>query len=189
MRYCPVCNKRFDEDIIKFCTIDGTPLIDVEQPDFSALPSENADEDFGQETVIRRRPDSTGNAQTERIVIPTDQPEGEPREQQVRSRVAAANTAYQKQQQPPSNTSKTVILTIFGTLVLLGCGAGLFWMLQKDSTNTNVNTNAPNQNINANVGFDTNFNFNADSNFNVNSNTAFNTNFNVAFRQLNSIYK
>jgi hypothetical protein len=31
MKYCPICDERYDEDIIKFCTRDGTPLIDPER--------------------------------------------------------------------------------------------------------------------------------------------------------------
>ncbi len=171
MRYCPSCNERFDEDIIKFCTRDGTPLVEEVQPEFTALPSESSEnietgrDDIGEETVIRRRTESH-----ERIVIPTA-------EQQVRPRTA---TAYYPPP-PPPNTIKTVILTIIGTLAVLGFGAGLFWLFQgQPATNLNVNTNPPNQNtnLNTNLGFDSNFNFNMNTNIppNLNLNTNFNAN-------------
>ena len=162
MKYCPQCNERYDEEIIRFCTKDGTPLIEEEEPKFSALPSENEEtgEDIGEQTVIRRRvdPDPTAapDTRSERIVIPTTQPEP----QVIRPRQTAA--AYYPP--PKSNTAKTVILTILGTLFVLACGAGLFWALQKEkpanANNSNLNANQ-NVNLNSNLGFDPNFNFNA----------------------------
>jgi hypothetical protein len=105
MKYCPQCDERYDEEIIKFCTKDGTPLIEEEEPKFTALPSENMepeDDDVGQETVIRRKDDLS-----ERIVIPTS-------EQQVRHRPAQAY--YPPPPQP--STGKTIVLTIIGTLAV-----------------------------------------------------------------------
>lgn len=164
MKYCPQCNERFDEEIIRFCTKDGTPLIEEEEPKFSALPSETveeADDDIGEQTVIRRRPDAppalVPEQRSERIVIPTTQPEP----QVIRPRAQTAAAYYPP---PKANTAKTVFLTILGTLLVLACGAGLFWLLQKEkpanANNSNLNANQ-NVNLNANLGFDPNFNFNA----------------------------
>src|SRR5947208_16903408 len=64
---------------------------------------------------------------------------------------------------PPSNTGKTVALTIMGTLVVLGLGAILFWFLQKEApANKNINANFGNinTNINTSLPIDSNFNFN-----------------------------
>ena len=181
MKYCPVCEARYDEEVIKFCTKDGTPLIEDEHPNFTALPSENSeepDDEIGEATVIRRKPTAEEIAaapsqRSDRIVIPTSVP----KEQQVRQRTAAAYYPPL----PQSNTAKTVVLTIIGTLFVLGCGAGLFWFLQRDKpSNSNTNTNAnQNVNINSNVLFDSNFNFNTSSNFNStvpNINTNLNAN-------------
>ena len=190
MKYCPICSERFDEEIIKFCTRDGTPLIEEAQPSFTTLPSEgvdDSDDDFGEETIIRRKPigtsgdpiafDSQGHS--ERIVIPTSPAAEHP----VRPRTAQG---YYPPPAPPPNTAKTVVLTILGTLVVLGFGAGLFWLLQKEApANVNINANAnlfnQNTNLNTNLGFDSNFNFNTNANFNsnFNLNTNFNTNTNV----------
>ncbi len=182
MKICPTCNERYDEEIIIFCTKDGTPLVEEEQPSFTALPSESheePDDDFGEETVIRRNPPSgsgSGNVpdQSERFVIPTD----EPAQQHVRPRTTQAYYPPP----PPPNTVKTVILTIIGTLVILGCGAGLFWLLQKEppaNVNTNFDANLYNQNanLNTNLAFDSNFNFNTNANFSSDFNL--NTNFNA----------
>ena len=187
MKYCPICDERYDEEIIRFCTKDGTPLIEEAEPTFTALPSENLDEsedDFGEETIIRRKPviptDGpviiNAQGQPERIVIPTLPAT----EQQVRPRT----TQVYYPPPPQANTGKTVALTILGTIVVLGFGAGLFWFLQKDTPaniNTNLNANLVNQNtnLNTNLGFDSNFNFNTSGSFNANYNINTNLNANL----------
>src|SRR6187549_3477292 len=110
MKYCPTCSERFDEEIIIFCTRDGTPLVEEAEPTFAALPSESREEpedDFGEETIIRRKP-LGAEGQSERIVIPTSPTADRP----VRVRTAQA---YQPPP-PPPNTARTVVLTILGTL-------------------------------------------------------------------------
>ena len=179
MKYCPVCDLRFDEEIIKFCTKDGTPLIEETTPSFTAMPSEALDEDFGQETVIRRREDIVPPTQQgDRIVIPTEIPQ---MDQQVRPRTQA----YYPPPPPLANTTKTVVLTIAGTLAAVGLGALLFWLFQGEPrVANNVNLNAPNTNmntnLNSNIGFDSNFNFNTNANYNANYNI--NTNLNANMR-------
>ena len=175
MKHCPVCDERYDEEIIRFCTKDGSPLVDDEQPNFTAMPSENLegpDDDLGEATIIRRKPLGADGpygdqSQPERIVIPTTPAS----EQHVRPRTAS----YIPPTPPPSNTAKTVVLTIIGTLFILACGAGLLWFVQREkpaNINTNVNGNFTNQNtsLNTNLGFDGNFNFNTNANFNTNLN-------------------
>lgn len=182
MKHCPICDAQYDEEIIRFCTIDGTPLIEDDKPGFTALPSENADEaadDFGEETVIRRNSPASGpfgTSEPERFVIPTTPADDPP----VRARTIPA---YYAPPDPP-NTMKTVALTIIGTLVVLGFGAGLFWLFQKDAPanfNLNINANLLNQNtnLNTNLGFDSNFNFNTNANFASNYNYNFNLNTNT----------
>ena len=58
MKYCPICDMRFDEEIIRFCTKDGTPLIEEAEPKFTELPSENIEteeDDIGEITMNRRK--------------------------------------------------------------------------------------------------------------------------------------
>lgn len=185
MKYCPICNERYDEEIIRFCTKDGTPLIEEEQPSFTAMPSEAADEstsDLGEETIITRRPvpvepeTFAEPEQPERIVIPTVYPPTS----QVRPRAPAAYYPPP----PPDNTAKTVILTIVGTVAVLGLGAAMFWALQGDppsniSINLNANLLNQNANLNTNLGFDSNFNFDTNANFNINYNSGTNLNTNA----------
>src|SRR5688572_7105402 len=91
MKYCPTCEARYDEEILRFCMKDGTPLLDVEEPQFVAMPSESVDEvvedDPGDVTVVRRNIPVPPDPQEDRprIVVPTYE---EAREQQARSRVA-----------------------------------------------------------------------------------------------------
>lgn len=181
MKYCPVCDARYDEEIIRFCTKDGTPLVDEQKPNFTAMPSETViddlDDEIGQETVVRRKPlvppdqplNFDDQGRSERIVIPTSEQSPGPN---VRARAAQGYVVPP----PPPNTAKTVLLTILGTLGVLGLGVFIFWMLRSDKpANTNVNNANSNQNtnLNTNLAFDSNFNFN------VNSNSNLNTNFNI----------
>ena len=56
MKYCPNCSTRYDEEILRFCMKDGTPLIDEDEPAFIEMPSESIEEpedDAGEVTVIR----------------------------------------------------------------------------------------------------------------------------------------
>ena len=122
MRYCPICEERYDDEVIKFCTKDGTPLLDENEPSFTTLPSEDLDDEIGQETVISRREDlsDASTTQGERIVIPAV--DEEPQAQQVRPR--AAQPYYPPPPPPQPNTGKTIVLTILGTLAVLGFVGG-----------------------------------------------------------------
>ena len=184
MKYCPTCETRYDEEILRFCMKDGTPLLEEEEPKFVAMPSDSldaVDDDPGDVTVVRRNIPVPPEPEPERprIVVPTydearDQPHSRPR-------VAAAPYA-----QPKQNTAKVVILTVLGTLAVLSVAAAGIWFLQgNESANTNTNANAnANANINANtnLGIDPNFNFNLNANFNGVSNANTNTNVNTNTR-------
>jgi hypothetical protein len=201
MKYCPTCETRYDEEILRFCMKDGTPLIEEDEPAFREMPSEsiNEPEDDGEVTVIRNThippplpppnsideisfsPDREPSG--ERIVVPTmdDQPRGA-------AQKARVIPPYQPPAQP-QNTAKVVILTVIGTIAAMGLGAFGFWMLQGDrADNLNVNTNFnaylenANTNVNTNLGIDSNFNFNLNANFNSNSLMNINTNFNTNVR-------
>jgi len=182
MKYCPTCETRYDEEILRFCMKDGTPLLEEEEPKFVAMPSESFDEpvedDPGDVTVVRRNiPTSEydeGRRPTPRIVVPTYE---EAREQ--RARVAPPYNP------PKSNTAKVVILTILGTVAVLAVAGMGIWLLRRDNSansnlNANVNANAnANINANTNLGIDTNFNFNLNANFNSSTNLNTNVNTNV----------
>jgi len=191
MKFCPICKTHYDEEILRFCTKDGTPLVDEDQPNFTALPSES---DLDEETVIRRKnpapipisqpePD-TGYVSSPRIVIPTS-------EEPPREPVRAKTTASIRRPLPPqkSNTAKTVLLTVLGTIVLLGGAGGAFWFLSNQNSgnanqnvNYNTNFNSVDLNLNTNLNIDNslvNFNYNLNANVNTNSNANANANANL----------
>src|ERR671913_46587 len=92
MKYCPTCETRYDEEILRFCMKDGTPLLDEQEPKFEAMPSESLlvespDDDAGDVTVVRRNVPVPPEPQQERprITVPTYE---EARRQEVRARVA-----------------------------------------------------------------------------------------------------
>ena len=181
MKFCPICKTRYDEDILRFCIKDGTPLVDEDKPNFTALPSES---DFGEETIIRRKnptpnPNSppepgAGYIPSPRIVIPTSEdPVREP---------ARTKTTTSIRRPPPqkSNATKTVLLTVFGTILLLAGAGGVFWFLGNQNSGTanrnanyNANFNSININLDANLNVDNslaNFNYNLNANVNINGN-------------------
>lgn len=214
MKTCPKCQMQYDEEIIRFCTKDGTPLVSEEKPSFIAMPSEsieaenNQEDEFGEETVIRRnRPANIpppvppfdpqkpiGRVPSEeprqefqpetkqRVVIPI----GEEKKQEVRPAQAAQPSHYSQPRK--SNTGLVVALTLLGTLAVLGGGIGVWWFLGRSGgstvANTNVNSNSnifiPNTNQDAN--FDSNNplgNFNIGTNGNINAISNVNTNANI----------
>ncbi len=184
MKYCPTCETRYDEEILRFCMKDGTPLLDVEEPSFIQMPSESIeepeDDEAGEVTVVRRNvpvlppampsidddfSDVGRPPSGQRIVVPTFE-----EQQQARARVIAPHQAP-----PRTSTLLVVALTIFGTLFVLGIGALGFWFLQNDRSainNANANLSNANQNtnVNTNLGIDSNFNFSSNSNMNSNAN-------------------
>jgi TonB family C-terminal domain len=189
MKYCPTCQTRYDEEIIRFCTKDGTPLVSEEEPNFVEMPSENlpepeADADDPSEiTVVRRNvslpppvPDDDMRFDEEepaqRIVVPTTP------EPMVRGGMSSGQRSYNPP--PKSNTFMVVALTFLGTMVILGAAGIVFWMLQHErgTSNTNANSNQSNQNTNVNTMIDSNFNFNVNGNLgsNINSNANANAN-------------
>jgi len=207
MKYCPTCNTRYDEEILRFCMTDGTPLVEEEEPAFIEMPSESVEEpaeDDGDITLIRKNvvpspppPQSQIDEISfspdppqprERIIVPTDDEQPPAGGHVPRARVIPP---YQPMPQQQPNTTKVVVLTILGTLAAMGAGAMLFWFLQNgrdDNLNFNVNTNFNayleniNTNVNTNLGIDGNFNFNANSDFNVNSLPDITTNTNANLR-------
>jgi hypothetical protein len=200
MKYCPTCNTRYDEEILRFCMKDGTPLVEEEEPAFIELPSESLEEpedEPGEVTVIRNHtappqqppqnlideisfaPDPQPSR--ERIVVPTEeQPQMRPQ--------ARVIPPYQPPTSGQPNTAKVVVLTVIGTVAAMALGAFGFWALQNERSadNLNINTNFngfldnQNANVNTNLGaIDSNFNFNGGSNFNTSTNVNMDSNANL----------
>jgi TonB family protein len=192
MRFCPTCQTRYDEEILRFCTKDGTPLLEEEQPNFTELPSESAEDDSDEVTVIRRNssrpivpaPEVANVEQNPlpRIVIPTAQ--------NIKAQSVPTRTTASYRQPPPreANTGKIVLLTVLGTLIVLMGGGIAYLFLSRESSDDsnenriiNANFNSIGVNLNANLNGNSlsNFNFNANANSNLNINTNTNSNLNV----------
>ncbi len=201
MKFCPVCKTRYDEEILRFCTKDGTPLIEESQPNFTAMPSRD---DLGEDTVIRRKipppipstaqpvpdfDDEPERVSSPRIVIPmSDDPtvEEPPRR---REGVRTMTTESVRRQPMPkkSNTAMVVALTVLGTIVILGGGGLIFWSLNNQNSdsnqNTNFNTNLNSIDINLNTNLSVgntlaDFNAGVGTNLNGNANSGINANSN-----------
>lgn len=191
MKFCPVCQTRYDEEILHFCIKDGTPLVE-ENPTFTEMPSqaneEEEAEDIGEETLIRRNPPAQPDDFEEedfsdsgqRIVIPmtAEEVEAEAEKEPVRAKPAPA-PRYEKPQK--SNTALVVLVTMMGTLLVLGALGGIWYFLSSrnaanSNQNINVNTSAPNLNLETNTNADNSSSANFDFNANVNTNTNANVN-------------
>lgn len=197
MKFCPKCQTKYDDEILRFCKIDGTPLVSETPPSFTALPSQssiNINDELGEETIIsRKKPDRTAPLQPpqeevrQRIVVQTSTPEVK--------KTQSPQSQFQSAPKNKSNTAATVFLTLFGTIAVLGGGFGVWWFLSGNNTadtnvnksvnaNQNANLAALNGNVVQNINTDNanyNFNYNgvsgnSNANFNTNVNAVNNTN-------------
>lgn len=189
MKFCPKCQTKYDEEIIRFCTKDGSPLVD-DNPTFSAMPSQSSIEDVGEETLISiKRPNLPP------IVSPPPPPPLEDEEPAPRVVISinedkkqAVRPLEKTYQQPPprqSNTAFVVLLTIFGTIAILGGAFGVWWFVSGSASGT-ANTNTPANNANVGVNYNStpsdnfgNIAFNTNANVNTNANTNVNANANA----------
>ena len=200
MKICPKCQTEYDEEIIRFCTKDGAPLVDKGAPDFSdKMPSEaskpNIEDDEGEKTIIRRKapapnagtqplnPEAAGKTPKEeksdskRMVISTSGDEG--KAQGVRPKAAP----IRKEEPKKSNTAVIVLMSIIGTMIVMLGAVGVYWYLTladdpdaNSNLNIEENTNQDgNENYNAD-DFNINFNGNFEDNTNANSNSNSNAN-------------
>ena len=192
MKYCPTCQTRYDEEILRFCTKDGMPLIEEDKPNFAELPSESGDDNLEAETVIRRNKPiilptndfeddipggAAGEVSSPRLIIPTTPSR---QESPVRTKTTES---YRRQPLPrQTNTTKVIALSILGTLIVLA-GAGIVFMLLSNSSdrkeNINVNTNPASIDTNLNTNLNTDSSLLSNSDFNLNKNLDANLNNNL----------
>lgn len=140
MKYCPSCQTEYADDQLQFCLQDGTVLLDARNADTESetlvIPK--------QVEPIRFEPPSA---------YQTNQTNWQPSEPVV----------YSQEKKKP-NTPMVVVLSVLGTILLLGLGGLGAWLYLKNSRNevvsVNVNktTNRPtnsnaatNQNSNSNL--------------------------------------
>src|SRR5215212_10712112 len=164
MKYCPTCGTRYDEEILRFCMKDGSPLIEEGEPQFTTLPSTSVDVDDdepGEVTIVRKKGDVPilpPEMDEEGGFVPPEpeyrepEPVFRPKEEPAPRIVVPmdqprphARVIPPYQPPPKSNTAKVVVLTIFGTIALLAAGALGFWALSRsfsDNSNANANVNA-----------------------------------------------
>lgn len=195
MKYCPTCQTEFDEEIIRFCTKDGTPLVEDTKPTFTEnLPSESSnsvDDDDDAATIIRRKtPENTSATaklsdetdikmseetaaeskrdESQRIVIST-LGEREKAQKTYPQKVSASRIPP-----PPSeksNTAMVVAMTMFGTVLLILGILGVWWFLNNQNGNDANNNLSVNENVNINADLNENSDDGFDlTDFNLNSN-------------------
>ncbi len=147
MKQCPNCQTTYADDSLQFCLQDGTPLAEI--------PNQNSADYFNteSETVV-----SPKRVEPIRFEPPssykTNQPNWEPTDQQP--------VVIEKREAKKSSTAATVMLSVLGTILLLGLGglgAWLYFGGKKTQVAVNVNTAAqPNRSPNANAANNQNAN-------------------------------
>ncbi len=196
MKYCPTCQTEFDEEIIRFCTKDGTPLVEDAKPTFTEnLPSESSntlDDDDDAATIIRRKePENT--SPTARLSDETDmklteetaaeaRPDNQPRivistlgerekAQKIYPQKVSASNIPPPMPLKKSNTAMVVAMTMLGTVLLILGVYGVWLFLNNQNDNDANNNLSVNENVNINADLNENVedNFNL-SDFNLNSN-------------------
>lgn len=189
MRYCPTCETKFEEDRIRFCTKDGTELVEGSKPSFTDnLPSDSVpDEDGpGEETIIRRKPpaappvselpeefdEGEEDPASSRIVIDTAEREKE----RVRTYPQGAAVVPPPPQRTGPGTGVIIFFSVLGTLIVVIGIFAIYLLLTLRAGDANSNVN---ENINANVNENVDQNFNADELLNLNSNLDANSNLNT----------
>ena len=209
MKFCPTCQTKYDEEILRFCIKDGTPLVDEKQPEFTEIPSETPEEeeDFGEQTIIRRNkptppPEQPDDSQTQALeqetVIGAQRGSSDARKENDSKRIVISTSDDDVKEQgvrprskpltprhePPKkkgNMALVAILSIFGTVVVLAGLVGVFWVLMGGSSVDGVNSNQ-NADSNLNANQDTNYDANDlmdDLNLNSNQDTNLDDNSNA----------
>ncbi|MCO6509888.1 MAG: TonB family protein [Aridibacter famidurans] len=185
MRYCPTCETKFEEDKIRFCTKDGTELVEGSIPSFTDnLPSDSVpvEDDPGEETIIRRKRPAAPSVSE----LPEEFDEVE--EDQAASRIVidtAERTKERLRTQPPAGlvpppqrtgpgTGVIIFFSVLGTLIVVIGIFAIYLLLTMRAGDANSNVN---ENINANENLDQNFN--SDDLFNLNANLDSNSNLNT----------
>ncbi len=206
MKFCPTCETKYDEEILRFCIKDGTPLVDEKQPEFKEIPSETPDdEDLGEQTIIRRNKPSTPlppppppqpvDSGTERLDSNTVQSDTQNTSQSSRedsdskrivisTEKAPVEQAIRAKETGPSEdrhrTKKKSNAALVALLSIVGTLVVLAGAVGVYWMLSSGNTTDANTNQNANI--DTNLDDNLDTNFNADdliNNLNINTNANA----------
>lgn len=180
MKICPSCQTRYEEDILRFCIKDGSPLVQEETPQTEGIADAVSD-DSSDVTIVRK---SNAHTTTPPEALDEDGEDILPAPHPARPRQRPSETrrpAYQPPT-PQPNIFKVIVLTVICTVAVLAGIALVIWSLRGGSgEDSNVNANA-NLNANVDTNLNTNLNmngFNFNMNANVNSKANMNTNANV----------
>jgi len=132
MKICPNCQMRYEDDALRFCTRDGSPLVD--EGDFAdsaaldvsgTLPQKPGDTQEMHPIDVASEPDV--EAEIPRIVIQPKRNNGES------GRLGEKEEMAKKSKK--GGTLKTVLVTAFVTTLVLIAAGGAVWMyaLRSDS--------------------------------------------------------
>ena len=179
MKLCPACGTQYTDDSMRFCTKDGTTLVDLAPPaqktapppvnttppppvnttptpkpfsldeTLSDIPLPPRERGGDEPTVVRQEP---------QFIPPQEQPRPQPPSQPITQtppiQTAPPKPTPQQQPKPKSNATLFVVLGVLGLLGLLGIAgaAGAYWYFSSDKKPqevANANTNSDASNSNS----------------------------------------
>jgi hypothetical protein len=136
MKQCPNCQTTYADDSLQFCLQDGTPLAQVPNQDSADyFDSESA-------TVVSPKKVEPLRFEPPSSYQPTNQPNWEPNQPVI----------LEQRQKKKSNTVTIVVLSVLGTILLLGLGglgALLYFSNKKTQVAAGINTAPQNRSPNA----------------------------------------
>lgn len=148
MKQCPNCQITYADDSLQFCLQDGTPLVEFSSQSASDFETEP------ETLVIPKKVEP----------IRFDLPSSYKTNQTNQSDWQPSQPLPVKRETKKSNTAKVVILSVLGTILLLGLGGLGTWLYFNNKktqvTVNNVNTSRTNRPANANAANNQNQNVN-----------------------------
>lgn len=137
MKQCPNCQTTYADDALQFCLQDGTPL--------AAVPDQNLSDSYDTESETLVVP--------KRVVPIRFEPPSSYQNNQANWQPNAPVVIEQRETKK-SNTAMIVVLSVLGTMLLLGVGglgAWLYFNNKKTSVAVSVNNAPVNRPANANL--------------------------------------
>lgn len=138
MKQCPNCQTTYADDSLQFCLQDGTPL--------AQIPTQNPANYFNteSETVVSPKKVEPIRFEPPSSYQPTNEPNWE----------SSQPVIIEQREKKKSNTATIVVLSVLGTILLLGLGglgAVLYFSNKKTQVTAGINTAPQNRPPNANA--------------------------------------
>lgn len=143
MKQCPNCLTNYADDSLQFCLEDGTPLVGIFSPNVSGNYDAEPETIVAPKKVEPIRFEPSSSYQSNQAIREPFQP------------------VFNETEPKKPKTAAIVLISVAGTILLLGLGGLGAWLYFKNNKSVAVNVNAasPNRPVNSNVVPNQNANF------------------------------